>query len=98
VSSTICRGVCGDPLERRRGRRERRDPQEEHAIDAVQARVECVRRGEITRHNFDVRRKVCGSRITGHGANPATGTAQLRDYLAADLAGRAGNEDALHHA
>ncbi|HVH56506.1 MAG TPA: hypothetical protein VM791_09630 [Vicinamibacterales bacterium] len=42
----------------RRSPRERRDPAEEHAVDTVQARVECVGRGEITGHNFDVGRKV----------------------------------------
>ena len=77
----------------RRRYRERRDPHEEHAIDAVQARVECVGRGEITAHDFYVRRQIGGARIAAHCANPAARTAQLRDHLAADLAGRAGDED-----
>ena len=89
-------GVRGDPQDRWRGRRERRHPHEEHAVDAVQACVECVGRGEITAHDFDVRRKVGGARIAAHGANPAAGTAQLRYHLGADVAGRAGDEDALH--
>ena len=89
-------GVCGDPLERRRRRRERDGPHEEDGVDAVQAGVECVWCSEITAHEIDVSRKVRGVRIAAHGANPAAGTAQLRYHLGADVAGRAGDEDAFH--
>ena len=54
-----------------------------------------VRRKEIPAHDFNVRRQIAGARIAAHGTNPA-GTAQLRYHLGADVAGRAGDEDALH--
>ena len=89
-------GVRGNPLERRRGRGEWRDPYEKDAVDAVHAIVECVGRGEITAHHFDIRWQVGSARIAAHGANLAAGSAKLRDHLAADVARRAGNEDPLH--
>ena len=87
-------GVCGDPLERRRSRRERRGPDEEHAVDAVR-RASSVSGAERSPGIISTSVGRLADADSAHGAKPATGIAQLRDHLPADLAGRAGDEDAL---
>lgn len=73
------------------GRGER--PQPEHRVDLIQVRLERVRLGQVGNRELDAVRESVGVRVARDGAHRGTALVQLGDDLAADVAGRAGDED-----
>jgi len=91
-------GVRRDPCKRRRRGRERCEPDEKHGVDAFQTRIERVGIRKITLHDFNIPWHACATGVAGQGAESALSGPQLGENFAADLTGRAGDENAFHPA
>jgi len=62
-------GAADDPLESGSNRGRRGGPHQEHRIDAIQACLKGLKKGEIARYDIHVRRQGSGVRIAGQRAD-----------------------------
>src|SRR5436853_5119876 len=91
-------GVLRDPLQVGGDSIHRRDPNQEHRVDAIQAVIEGLWTSKVSAHDFDVCRQTSRIRIAHQRAYLKPCPRQLRQDLAAYVAGRTGDEDAFHNA
>ena len=88
----------GDPVQSGNNSGRWGGPHQKNGIDAMQALIERIGKGEISAHHFDLWRKTGRIRFARHCADLRARARQLRDNLAPDIASGSDNEDSIHTA
>src|SRR5258708_7457662 len=71
-------------------------PHQEHRIDAIQAFIQGLGKGEISAYHVNVWRQISRVRVACERADSHVRRRQLGENLAADPAGSSDDEDAIH--
>jgi hypothetical protein len=88
--------VLRDPLQCGSDGGRRGSPHQEHRIDAIQAPIKGLGKSEISAHHLNVWRQTSRVRVAGERADSHARGRQLRENLAADVAGCSDDEDTIH--
>src|SRR5262245_30152172 len=90
--------VLSDPVQSRGKSSGRSSPHQKDCVDAMQTFIERVGKSEISAHHLNGRRQTSRVRVACHRTDLRSSSRQLRHNLAADVAGRSDDKDAIHAA
>jgi len=90
-------GALRDPLQSGSNSLGWCNPHQEHRIDTIQAFIEGLGSSEVSGRHFNLWRQTSRVRIAHERADFHPRREQLRDNLAADVAGGASDQDGVHN-